>query len=153
MRKKNVVQKENVSGKKIPKSTEDALSYLNKRPSWRFSRCDMEHEKWSVFQDGVLRDDIIEKLKSYEGMTWGEIQQASGGKAEGNGNNSHFENVSDFIKEAQKRIDELKLYEDQLFSLRLKGKPRLYGIIDNGVFDVIWYDKEHEIYKSKKKHA
>ena len=153
MSKKRVVQKEDASGKKIPKSTENALSYLNKKPSWRFSRCDMGHDKWSVFQNGMLRDDIFEKLKSYEGMTWAEIQSASGGKAEGNGNNNHFEDVSSFSKEARDRCEKIKLYEDQLFSLRLGGRPRLYGVIDDGAFEIIWYDKEHEIYESHKRNT
>lgn len=37
----------------------------------------------------------------------------------------------------------------QLFSLRLTARERLYGILNNGVFYVLWYDPCHEIYESK----
>ncbi len=151
--KKQIIQKEHVVGRKIPKTSENAISYLNKRPSWRFSRVDQEYEKWSVFTDGKIRDDILEKLKAYEGLTWSEIQNASGGKSKGHGNNNHFEYIGDLSKEAQQRCIALNLYEDQLFSLRLTGKSRLYGLVDDGVFTIIWYDNAHEIYPSNKKHT
>ncbi|WP_316160664.1 hypothetical protein [Clostridium sp.] len=32
-------------------------------------------------------------------------------------------------------------------------KLRLYGIINDGTFNIIWYDKKHKIYLSKKKHT
>ena len=35
-------------------------------------------------------DNIISKLKHYEDSTWSEVESASGGKSEGNGNNNHF---------------------------------------------------------------
>ena len=84
-------------------------------------------------------------------MTWSEIQSASGGKRAGNGTNNHFEYIAEMSKEAQKRAKELHLDVDQLFSLRLTGKERLYGILNNGVFYVLWYDAQHEIYPSVKK--
>ena len=91
-------------------------------------------------------------MKDYEGMTWGEIMKATGGRR--TGNNNHFENVDEFIKEAQERWIELKLEEySEAFSLRLTGTHRLYGILEDGTFRVIWYDEDHEIYKSTKRHT
>lgn len=120
--------------------------YLSEKPVWQFNRCDKE--KWPVkTPDFIYR--IFDKLADYEKMTWQEIQSASGGKT--HGTNSHFENVADLDKAAQKRLLELKLDDtDQLFSLRLTGKERLYGILENGVFAVLWYDRKHEVYKVKK---
>lgn len=152
MAKKNKVvhQKESVTGSKYPKSIEDPEGYLKKHPVWAFNRCDKTHERWAIKQCKCIHEEIIDKLISYEGQTWAEIQAASGGKSVGNGTNSHFENISDFIKEAQKRATELHLDVDQLFSLRLTGKTRLYGILDNGVFFIIWYDANHEIYPTRR---
>ena len=82
-------------------------------------------------------------------MTWNEILKASGAKT--HGNNSHYENVAELIPEAQKRWKELKLEEyDQAFSLRLTNLHRLYGVLQDGVFRIVWFDQKHEIYPVKK---
>ncbi len=149
--KKEVRQRADVKGCKVPKSVENPDSYLNKNPKWAFQRCDIQHDKWSI-KNFDFYEEIFDKLVSYEGMTWSEIQASSGGKR--NGTNSHFESVSDLTKDAQKRIRDLHMYDvDQLFSLRLGGQERLYGILENGVFYVLWYDKYHEVYKSNLKHT
>ena len=84
----------------------------------------------------------------FEGQTWTEIMSASGGKR--TGTNSHFIPVAHLIKEAQKRAEELKIDDYEFFSLRLDAKKRLWGIIDGGVFQIIWYDPNHEICPSHK---
>ena len=137
---------ENASDNKRTVIKETARTYLHEKPVWRFGK----HDKklWPVKGPDFI-ERIFDKLADYEGMTWQEIQSASGGKT--HGTNSHFENVADLDKAAQKRLVELKLDDiDQLFSLRLTGKERLYGILENGVFAILWYDKEHEVYKVKK---
>lgn len=149
--KKVVKQRETVYNNKKPISIEDPEAYLKKRPVWAFKQCDLGNEKWSIKNNDSFFDNILFKLISYEGMTWGEIQSASGGKSAGNGTNNHFEYIAEMSKEAQKRAKELHLDVDQLFSLRLTGKERLYGILNNGVFYVLWYDSEHEIYPSARR--
>ena len=149
--KKRPYSIENANTKKTPAARENPDEYLRKNPVWAFSRCDMEHKKWSITNHDFM-NEIFKKLIDYERMTWQDIQSASGGKREGNGTNNHFENVSELSKEAQERLIKLKVYDiDQLFSLRLGAKIRLYGILKNGVFYILWYDREHEIYKTKKK--
>lgn len=145
--RKRVKSKEFADNKKIPRSLEDPEGYLKKHPVWAFQHCDLEHEKWSLLNCEAFYNNIMNKLISYEGMTWAEIQSASGGKKKGT--NSHFESISELKKEAQKRAIELHLDVDELFSLRLTGTLRLYGILENGVFSVIWYDPNHEIYPLK----
>lgn len=147
--KKVVKQKETVYNVKKPISIEDPEAYLKKRPVWAFKQCDLDYEKWSIKNNDLFFENILSKLISYEGMTWSEIQSASGGKSAGT--NNHFEYIADMSKEAQKRAKELHLDVDQLFSLRLTGKERLYGVLSNGVFSVLWYDSEHEIYPSVRK--
>lgn len=148
--KKVVKQREHTQKEKRSKNIEKIEGYLRMHPIWAFRQCDQSHERWSLKNSESFYQDILEKLVSYEGMTWGEIQAASGGKSAGNGTNNHFESIADMSKEAQKRAEELRLDVDQLFSLRLTGKKRLYGILDQGIYRVIWYDPEHEIYSTSK---
>lgn len=132
-------------GPKCAVKVEQTGSYMRKRPAWRFEKSDTQG-KWAVKACVDIDGRILRKLASYEGMTWAEIMQASGGKSEGNGNNNHFEKICDFTKEAQDRARDIVPDEDELFSLRLTGRERLYGTLHDGVMNVIWYDREHEIY-------
>jgi len=114
------------------------------KPSWRIGLIDLDC-KWSFAKlsiDCLL--EIISKLRDFESMTWQEILGASGGRKYGN--NNHEVPVSDLVAAARKRLKELKL-DDQtsLFSLRLKGKQRVWGILDGHVLKLLWHDDDHQI--------
>lgn len=151
MGKKVVKQKEYAQNEKQPKSIEDPEGYLKMHPIWAFHKIDTTHEKWSVKNCKEFYDDIIKKLVAFEGLTWAEIMSASGGRR--CGTNNHFEYISDLCKEAQKRANELHLNVDQVFSLRLEGKLRIYGILEEGIFRLLWYDPFHEICPSQKRNT
>lgn len=142
-KKKIVKQAESAKSSKMPKVVENPEGYLKKHPICAFQRCDVNHEKWSIKNCKNFNEEILDKLISFEGQTWAEIQSASGGRR--NGTNSHFEDIAILCKDAQRRIEELHLDIDQVFSLRLTATLRIYGILENGVFNVLWYDPNHEI--------
>jgi len=123
----------------------DPGSFFGRSISWRY--CFMDTLKWSAV--GQL-DELRKKLVSYERMTWAEIDGASK-SAEGSKN--HFVDVENLCKEAQKRLEALHLHYNQLYSIALTGRQRLYGIVDEGVFNILWYDPEHEVYPVTKKHT
>lgn len=127
--------------------TENANSFLSKTPVWQFCKNDKDHSKWSIRTCCNFNEDVMDKLNDFEGLTWNEIINTNGRDT------NHYVYVNKFIKEAQSRLSELHIYDDQMFSLRLSGKKRLYGILDDGIFRIVWYDAEHEIYISKKKHT
>lgn len=119
--------------------------YLGLSPRWAFKKMDTEHPRWAIGSCDSVYESIITKLRDYEGMTWQEIMSASGGRS--SGTNNHFEDVADLCKEARDRMIELHMEDvDRIFSLRLTSKERLYGILEEGIFFVIWHDPNHEIY-------
>ena len=134
----------NIAGGKEPRIRENPESYFGWKPSWCFSKCDFQHEKWSL-QKAPILEEIIPKLIMFESRTWGEIVSDK--------KHNHWIDVEEFSKPAQERMMELNLYYDSLFSLRLTGKLRLFGYIENGVFYIIWYDPEHEICPATLKHT
>ncbi|MBR1592139.1 MAG: hypothetical protein IJ666_03925 [Ruminococcus sp.] len=144
--KKRVKIDENIkiSVKRQPKSRENPDSYFDYYPSWSFSKCDFEHEKWSLKKSDFL-NEILDKLISFERRKWSDIVNDD--------KHNHWIDCKDFSKEAKKRLEELNLHYDQLFSLRLTGTLRLFGYIQDGVYYVIWYDPNHEICPSYKKHT
>ena len=146
MSKKVPKTEKNINAVKIPQTVSNANSYLDKAPTWRFNRLDVDHPKWSMKKCCDFNTVILERLVAFERQTWSEIT-IDAKKA------NHHINVSRFIKEAQKRLDELKIVDDELFSLRLSGTERLFGILTDGVFQIIWYDCNHEICPSHKKHT
>lgn len=138
---------ESANGLKNPKSSIDPTSYLGKNPVWQFRRIDKEHARWSLRDCCNFNKDVLEKLHDFEGMPWSEIINTNGVDT------NHFVQITDLCKEAQKRLETLKVYEDELFSLRLSNTKRLFGILNDGVFRVLWYDPKHEICPSTKKHT
>jgi hypothetical protein len=93
--------------------------------------------------DGLV--EVLGKLKSFESMTWEEIDGPTG---------SHGVEVGKLSRDAQERL--VRIHQDdvdQLFSLRISGRRRVWGIMDEHVFRVLWWDPEHQVCPSAKKHT
>lgn len=131
---------------KTPISASRELPFITETPLWSFKKLDDTYCKWQIKDD-----DVLKSLKSFEGLTWAQIMADPGSKKPGHGSKNHYVEVSELAREAQKRLTDLNLgSEDMLFSLRLGSKRRLYGILQNRWFEIIWYDTKHEIYKTKR---
>ena len=129
---------------KVPKQRENPNSYFDWSPSWSFSRCDFEHEKWSLKLSNIY-EEIIPKLISFEQRKWSDIISDK--------KHNHWIDCADFSKEAQNRITSIPQSFDALFSLRLTGTFRLFGFIEDGVYYVIWVDPNHEVCPSNLSHT
>ncbi len=130
---------------KLTKQLIDPQSYDTLNPSWRFSKLAPLGSKWAIHSvNETVKKDIIKKLMYFEKMTWTDIKSSSTHK-------SHNVNIDKIITSAQKELTDLHIYEDQIFSLRLTGKERIWGILSRGVLEIIWYDSNHEICPSIKK--
>lgn len=115
--------------------------------AWQFHRRDHEDSKWgwSRMGDAHVESILKKHLHHLETMTWNELLRASGGRSQGN--NHHSISVDRLSDSAIQRLVDLKLDDiDELFSLRLTGKIRLWGIKDGRVLKLLWYDEEHTVY-------
>lgn len=141
-----------VNSKKEAKSSINANSFYDKKPTWRFSKVDKFHSKWKV-NEGEFDSILFEKLRSFENMKWKDILTDKSGRY---GTKNHFISPEYIHKDAQDRLASLQLEElaqDSLCSIALSGKIRLWGLLLDGVFNIIWLDNEHEICPSKKRHT
>jgi len=87
---------------------------------------------------------ILNKLQSFETMKWSDIL----------GNKSHMIAVEKICRKAQARLKEIGQEDvDELVSLRFGSKGRLWGIRDNEYLKILWWDPNHEICTSQKKHT
>lgn len=133
---------------KDPRIKNNPEAYYKQTPVWLFNKIDWDHAKWSItkYTFEQLINDIIKQLANFETMTWQDIFSASGGKKKGNGSNSHTIPISNLSKEAKTRLVELNLDTyDELVSLRVGNKKRIFGIRSENKLNILWYTTEHDI--------
>jgi hypothetical protein len=113
---------------------------------WRVSDIDWQGPwGWSKATCEQLLTDVIPKLHDFESMTWGQVDGPTG---------SHFVDVTALVDEAQRRLTEIgKDEQGCLFSLRITGRIRLWGIREIAVLRLLWWDPEHSVCPSPKKHT
>ena len=95
---------------------------------------------------------FLEKLIDYSSMTWADVKKQTHDE---NSSKHHFLSLASLSPEAVERLKakQLEEYSDSIFSFALDNKLRLVGIRKNEDFHVLWYDPEHEVCPSKKKHT
>ena len=144
-KKKQPVAKQ-IAAKKGPRIAVDPDSSNTMHPVWQFGlvACD-GCWAFSGLPADIWWNEVFPKLRNFETMTWHEIESATGGKSRGT--NSHFVNIEDLCKDARKLIErDQRLSDlDQLFSLRLTSKMRIWGKREGRVLKILWYDPNHEI--------
>lgn len=112
------------------------------RPAWRFGR--MEYcDPWGWHEvDEEMMFNVRDRLISFESMPWGDIIRDTG---------SHPVRIDRLVKDAQERLDALRLDDlEELFSLRITGVRRVWGIMEHNVLILLWWDPEHEVCPSLK---
>ena len=151
MAKNKAVLQKNISygEKQVKDSKNNPDSYLHLRPSWRFERS-FGQRKWDLYSADF--EKIASHKVNLERMKWSEIikQTHDSGKS-----SNHYITADKLCKEAQNMLSELQLeeYGDMIFSLRLNNKCRLFGLLQEGVYTILWLVENHEICPSYKKHT
>lgn len=116
------------------------------RISWRFQCFD-----WSGRWRFADLDDfkVVEaQLRMFETQTINELFH--NGKEPG----KKYEVARLPCKEALERLEALGLSDqDEICRLRLSGTKRLYGFLVGTVFHIVFWDPEHEIWPTEKKHT
>lgn len=126
-----------------PQNSPDSI--MTEKPKWRVAFIDYEGP-WGF--NNVNNADkikgVLDKLKNFEGMTWGEIE----------GGENHLISITKVCKKARQRLVEINKndYQD-LFSFRLSGKERIWGIREMEAYYLLWWDPKHTVYLVQKKHT
>lgn len=138
---KTAVNRSNEKTVKVQEHTHDS------QPVWRFSTVDLGGPfKWP--KNEAVELDIVGKLHQFDSMKWfgpGGIEGAT----------HHLLLSSSLSIEAKKRLEDIKRDDDMenLFSFHLQGKPRIIAIKHSNVAKLLWYDPEHKVAPSSKKHT
>lgn len=118
---------------------------------WRFDKIDKDGD----FAFDINRKDfdtkmVFQKILEFSSMSWNELIPSDSRKSR-----HHILAKSSFSEKALMRIEHLKLeeYTDAFYSFALNSKARLIGIRKGAIFQVVWYDANHEFAPSEKKHT
>lgn len=99
----------------------------------------------ALVRDG-FKMKIYPKLESFESNTWTEILSYTHHRKDKMVSNNHSVPVENLSREARKRLEDLKYNADEIFSLRLEAKVRIYGFRVQNYLEILWVDMNHEIY-------
>lgn len=149
MRKRKKKSSRNSDPKAEKKPTSDpSLMTEDKMLVWKVSKIDVDGRwGWNNITCPDFLKNIWEKMREFEKKKWSEILG-------GDNYQNHMIDVSKIVKDAQDRLKELG-HDDQekLVSLRLTNRQRLWAIHIRGEAFLLWWDPNHEIRPSPKKHT
>ncbi|WP_372570340.1 hypothetical protein [Ruegeria jejuensis] len=113
--------------------------------AWRFNAVDRGGPfAWSNLTDPAHYKAAVEKLAGFEVMSEADLSAAG----------CHAIPLEHLSKAAQHRLIELELDDlDALYSFRLTGKARVFGVARHHYLRVLWYDPDHLVCSSHKKHT
>lgn len=79
---------------------------------------------------------VVGHLASLESMTWNDILVVAKKQ-------NHFCTVAGLCREAQENLEQDWQGADRVLSIRLTNVKRVWGIIEQGVFYLLWWDPDH----------
>lgn len=130
---------------KTPRVASPPPAFKGGSLSWRFNAVDRNGEfSWGKLEDPEIYKTVIEALATKETMSEADLQQGG----------SHFIDVGNLSAEAKARLVELQLDDiDEVYSIRITGAQRVFCIHRATYMRVLWWDPEHKVCPSKKKHT
>lgn len=135
-KKKAVKQaKQPIDRKAIAEKNPD--QFYKQHPAWNFSSCDKEFWSLDAVEARLLFwDEILPRFQGLESQTWNEILV----KAQ---KYNHSIYVTSLNKTATDRLATLKIEAESIISLRVTATHRVYGIMQDAVFNILWIDLDH----------
>lgn len=133
------------SSKEVRKAENVPENFDSFTPSWQFHLLDCEGPfGWNNVEPDFIWDIFSNRIKDKEHINWSQLKTSG----------SHNVALDQLCKDALKRLKEIKQDDlDELFSLRISGKERIWGIRDRYTLKVLWWDPEHAVCPSQKKHT
>lgn len=129
------------SVRSVPAISPDAM-----KVSWIFSGVDREGPFAWPQHDAEEMHEILTFLETIDSQTWAEVL----------GRRHHaLTDPKGFSKEALKRLSEIHKSDliDQIYSFAMGSRKRVILIRFEAVAYLLWYDPEHKVYPSTKKHT
>jgi hypothetical protein len=141
------------SGKRVPEGAGSFRSFDGGQFRWSAKNIDLESQgdwDWEL-KPSELRD-LLCAIEDYSASTWTELILQQGG------NRHHSQQTESLSKGAKDRLQQLfsginSEYPEEIFRFRISGEIRLWGFRENGIFKILWYDRNHKVYPVQKRHT
>lgn len=117
------------------------------RPVWRTRWLDRDGPwGWDKISQPEL-EAVASFLRAMEALTWKQVWAQQAGGERRRGAKHKYIPMADCVDEAQRRLRNLRLaeYDGNWFRFRLQGQWRLWGIEQEGVFNLVWWDAHHQV--------
>ena len=123
---------------KVPRSA-PVPNFNSLKPAWRLAKLELCGPFGWHEMTGEKLQEVVKKLGAFEALTWGEILVTQKHR-------NHSILVEKLSPSARRRLSELKLDDlDELVSLRLSGPNRVFGIREQGILLLMWWDPDHGV--------
>ncbi len=144
-KKKKPSQKVHPSLERQPRGLEKAQCIESNLIAWHLRIVDKGGRwGWNGVDQTTFWKVIFPRISGFETMTYGEIL----------GKTHHEIRRCDIIEKARARLRKIEQDDvDHLVSLHITGEKVIWGIRDQNIFKVLWWDPNHEICPSAKKHT
>ena len=133
-----------VSGVKTPTIAAESINYMHLKAAWRIRHIQMVTPYgWQEISSEKLVH-IQGKLSLFESMTWREIFVDSKKQ-------NHPIDVCDFkCPNARKWMEVNMKGQPTLWTLRLSGRERVWGIFSEGAYQIVFWDPDNKICPTEK---
>lgn len=113
--------------------------------AWRFSNSDLDGP-FSCANLAIQEfKDMWDRLRAFEKMTPAQLRDAG---------SLHGVSVVQMSKAAKERLLKIKLDDiETLYSFRVDGACRLWCVKFENIFSVLWWDRNHQVYTTPKRHT
>lgn len=114
------------------------------KPVWAFGQIDFNGPFCPKCLDKDSLLEVVDRLRNFELSTWPDIERGG----------SHSIEVWKLQKVARDRLTEIQLDDiDRLYSMRVTGRGRVWGVKFNNTISLLWWDPEHRVYPVEKRHT
>jgi hypothetical protein len=143
-KKSNISQPGRSPPSKTPMKVREPATIIDDRWSWRFSEVDTGGPfPWKKL-DAKLLQTIQDRLGAFEKLNLAQLKDA----------HCHPVEFDDLSQDAQKRLKKLKRDDvEELWSFRVSGKQRMWAIGYDTAFHLLWWDPNHKVCPSEKRHT
>lgn len=120
--------------------------WRQQRIVWRLGRIDLCHPKaWTDIETSAAMLSILGRIRSLESLTWSEIDSLSK-------HNHAWEDVSKWEQPSRERLEFLELDDQEgWYQIHVDNLGRIIGFREANVFNVLWWDRDHEVYVTKRR--
>lgn len=146
------------SDSQSPRASANPDNIMQMHMSYELFSCADREGEWSWGQhrnwcqpDAKAADACIIRATMLEMscLTWAEIFSQMTGRKNRH-KKHHSQSWDSLCNEAQERWLEIERSEEELFRFRTGSKSRIWGFRQGRVFNVVWWDAEHQVYPTEK---